>query len=264
MLRTASRVGLLALMGTLGWVAVTLAANVAQNAPPAASPPRMTAELRHKIAVDLRERLETPITVEFDAAPLKDALTHLTERYNIPILVETEAFKEAVQVPDVENNQVKLAKLVGVSVRTVLRQLVAQVQGEYVIRDGLVVVIPAVHKQPDNLFRQPVTGRFQRQSLADSLQELADLSGVSIVLDDTRTADHAKALVTARLDDVPVQTAVKVLADMAGLKAVALENLLYVTTEENAARLQAERDGCPAVPKGEAAKPKPPPAKTGM
>jgi hypothetical protein len=43
------------------------------------------------------------------------------------------------------------------------------------------------------------------------------------------------------LHNVPVDTAVKVLADMADLGFVRLDNLLYVTSREKAARLRAEQ-----------------------
>ena len=57
---------------------------------------------------------------------------------------------------------------------------------------------------------------------------------------DVRQADKAKAAVSAALKNVPVDTAVRVLADMAELKPVRMGNLLYVTSRDNAKRLEEE------------------------
>jgi hypothetical protein len=54
---------------------------------------------------------------------------------------------------------------------------------------------------------------------------------------DSRTEEKAKTRVTATFHSVPVDTAVLILADMADLRAVALDNVLYVTTKENAEQL---------------------------
>ncbi len=71
---------------------------------------------------------------------------------------------------------------------------------------------------------------------AHALDELTD-SSFSIVLD-RRVADKAGVEVSARLANVPLDLAVDVLADTAGLKAVRMKNLLYVTSPENAAKLR--------------------------
>jgi hypothetical protein len=43
--------------------------------------------------------------------------------------------------------------------------------------------------------------------------------------------------VTATLNSVPIETAVLILADMADLRLVVLDNVLFVTTKENAEQL---------------------------
>ena len=58
---------------------------------------------------------------------------------------------------------------------------------------------------------------------------------------DARTEKKVEVEVTARLRNVPAQTAVRLLADMAGLEAVWVNNVLYVTTPENAAKLEKSK-----------------------
>ena len=70
----------------------------------------------------------------------------------------------------------------------------------------------------------------------------------SVVLD-ARAAKDAKLAITADLDNVPLETAVRILADMASLKPVALSNTFYVTSIANARVLEAERTtGSPPHP----------------
>jgi hypothetical protein len=85
--------------------------------------------------------------------------------------------------------------------------------------------------------------------LDEALQDLATRTGFSIVVD-VRTADKKQTQVTANLANVPLDTAVLLLADMADLKPVLLDNVFYVTTPENAAKLRAEQEQRPsrAVP----------------
>jgi hypothetical protein len=54
---------------------------------------------------------------------------------------------------------------------------------------------------------------------------------------DARAREKATTRVTATLNNVPVDTAVLILADMADLRMIVLDNVLYVTTKENAEQL---------------------------
>ena len=56
---------------------------------------------------------------------------------------------------------------------------------------------------------------------------------MNIVLDG-RAGDKGRTPVTARLTDVPLDNAVKVLADMADLTPVVVGRVLYVTSKDNA------------------------------
>jgi hypothetical protein len=67
---------------------------------------------------------------------------------------------------------------------------------------------------------------------------LANATDSTIVLDG-RAADKAKA-VTAALINVPLDTAVEILANMSGLQVVSRDRVLYVTTKDNADAMKKE------------------------
>jgi hypothetical protein len=97
---------------------------------------------------------------------------------------------------------------------------------------------------PDNWLASPpplAYAEFNETPLADALKELSHTCGANIVVDG-RVATEAKTKVTADLVAVPVETAVRVLSDQAGVKLVRLDNVYYVTSKENARALQDEED----------------------
>jgi hypothetical protein len=213
----------------------------------------------------------------FDAAPLKEALEFLKAKHGLMTLMDTEAFKRDLMVQEVENQPVRLPRLAGVRLATVLDKLLAQVQGGYLVRpDHLEVTTrqrvraevwgPGQPPEEDSGRQRPqmqlVQAEFDQRPLEEALQEVAETTGVSVVLDRARVGDLARAPVTASFTNVPLDTAIRLLTDQAGLQSVLLDDVFAVTTEANARALQAEQDK--ADQKGLAKPEGGPPAAGGM
>ncbi len=112
--------------------------------------------------------------------------------------------------------------------------------GRLVIRGGRVEIMPASYTVKEFLLNESVRADFKEQRLDLALEELSDLTGVSIVID-ARAKRKAQTTVTARFNgDVAVQDAVRMLTDMAELKIVYLVTGIYVTTPEHAKGMQKE------------------------
>ena len=123
-----------------------------------------------------------------------------------------------------------------------LRMALAQVEPEaaFLIRDGLVEITTASQASVAGVLQQRVLANFSKVPLADALQDLSYQTGASIVLDG-RVGDKAKTPVTASFrNDVNLEAALRMLADMADLKMVILQSGLYVTTPANAQKLNKE------------------------
>ena len=69
--------------------------------------------------------------------------------------------------------------------------------------------------------------------------ELADTYGFTVVIA-AQVADTAKAIVSARLMNVPFPTAIEVLAQNAGLKVVRRDNTFIISSVEHAANTKAK------------------------
>ncbi len=197
------------------------------------------------------EKLTQFVTLEQGIPPntaFKEALDFLADRYDLTIVVDSNAFT-AIGVEKVDEQPVQLPKMAGVRLRDVFRFLLAQVRGEnhdatYLIRPDYIEITTTLRADPqrwvgaDRRHAPKVDAEFNGEELEDALRALAYSSGINVVLDG-RTVE--KSSVTATLREMPLDAAVRVLADMAGLKMVVMPHALYVTSAENAKLLEVEK-----------------------
>ncbi len=78
--------------------------------------------------------------------------------------------------------------------------------------------------------------------LGNLLKEIADCSGANVVFDSRGGKKLLDAAVTLKADDVPVETAVRLAAEVSGYGVVRMGNVLFVTTTERADKLAATAD----------------------
>jgi hypothetical protein len=187
---------------------------------------------------------------------LEQALDKIGRQYGVRFAVNERAFRfEAV--PDVLKTEIaetplpamKNARLDAV-LKCLRKRVVVNSDATYMVRRELIEItterfrnaeIWGLHGGP---FLPPVSRNFKKVPLDKALEELAELAEFNIVLD-LRTGESGKAPVTARFLNTPLDTAVQFLADMADLRSLQRDNLLYVTSKENATawqnRFQKER-----------------------
>jgi hypothetical protein len=169
--------------------------------------------------------------------PLKEGLEILANTFHVTILIDTEAFKFDLQIAEPENLPIALPKLDNVSCRFVLALMLKQINGGYVIDgdDGIIWVTTLQRTTAELAVLQPISISFDRKPLVEALREIADRYRFTIVLDTKRTGDQGQTLVSADFFDMRLESAVRLLANMAELKVVRVDRALYVTTPEHAA-----------------------------
>jgi type II secretory pathway component HofQ len=133
---------------------------------------------------------------------------------------------------------------------TVLRKLLSRVPttsgATYIVRDNHIEITTGkalreeILGNSDRPLLPLVSARFNGLPLSDALRTLSEQTSFTITLD-PRATEQGKTPLTTRLINVPVDTAVRLLADMAGLRSVQLDNVLYVTTPDNARTLEEEQ-----------------------
>jgi hypothetical protein len=189
---------------------------------------------------------------EDPALKLKEALEKLGKDYGVEFEVNEPAFKAAgledvlntlvAEKPIRKSERLRLDRLL----RTILARVPAQGGATYVLRrDGIeITTVPAARAQiwgsHNGPFLPLVHATFEQKPLAEALREMADQTEYNIVLDN-RAGEKAKAEVSARFVNTPLDTAVNFVADMVDLRKVLLDNVIYVTSRENAAVLESRQ-----------------------
>jgi RNA polymerase sigma factor (sigma-70 family) len=185
--------------------------------------------------------------------PLLDYLTdQMGQRgKELPFFVDVDAFsKEVREVLDgrLPPPNFKLQPLPArMSVRALLQMALNEFDGgagTYLIRQQRVEITSKKAAALPNLLKQTFAASFDGTPLDAALDELSEITGVSVVIDG-RARDKMGTPITARFrNDVPLLEALRLVTESAGLKLVELPagpgptRALFVTTPEHALVLQ--------------------------
>jgi hypothetical protein len=183
---------------------------------------------------------------------LKHSRPNANPPFHLHFRVNEAAFK-AEEVMDVNEFQIVKDKVLPASRNLSLAEYLPDVLEHVPSRSGTTFVLRRDHIEittraalrkeiwggREGRYLPLVSGRFVKKPMADVLQDLARQTNYSVVVD-VRVEEKASKKVTAQFLSTPLDTAVSLLADMAGLEHVIRDNLIYVTTPENAKRIKTE------------------------
>jgi hypothetical protein len=194
---------------------------------------------------------------------LAEALANLTDRYGVSFEINERAFKSEM-LQEVGKTEIatpnpipgrKNARLEGV-LTAVLARLPVQSGATFMVRRDHIEITTAAFQRNEvwgegyeGPFLPLVHTRFVNKPLAEALDELAEQAQFNIVLS-PKAADKVKTLINARMNNVPLDTAVSLLARMSDLRSVQRDNVLLVTTPEQAAEIEKQYNAEAAPPEG--------------
>jgi hypothetical protein len=231
LLRNRSR-ALVALL-LLAWLAIpALAAPLGEPRPKNDSP-----------AERVRKALDQVTDVKIENQTLDAAINQLHDTHKINFVLDRTAVA-TMGIDPMNGNPVSL-DLTNVKLRTALRSLLAPLHLTYAII-GDTVVITTEEAAVSRQLRQRVSIDLDRTALAPALKQLARETATNLLVD-PRVGKEAETPITLQIDDVPLETAVRLMAEMAGLKPARLGNVLLVTSKANAAELRAEPELVPPL-----------------
>jgi hypothetical protein len=183
---------------------------------------------------------------------LIEATDQLGKIYNLTFDFNEKAFKDEM-LPDVPNTEIIGSSILSpmkAELRSVLKKILTRVPARsgatYLIRKDSVEITTQAAVRADLGMKEdeellPLVWKyFCEDPLAEALDTLSENSGYNVVLDPRVRGKTRDTVVTARLINVPVDTAVRIVADMAGLAVVRRDNIFYLTTPENARRMREE------------------------
>jgi hypothetical protein len=221
-------------------------ANDAKKDPNAPKQPCSAKELRHVLA-EPTDKLKTGID---RGTPMRDALDFIFRNHFVrpgePVKyrLDSKAFADAGE-PNIDEKPAELPPMPQVPLAVILDEMLSRINpneaiGTYRIVNGYVEITTRNRVQSGVLLGMPIVIEFDKCPLEEALQEIMDKNGVTVVLDGS-VGERAKTSITAVFQQVPLDTVVRLVADMADLRVVPVENMLYVTTKEKAETLRKEK-----------------------
>ncbi|MBI1830870.1 MAG: hypothetical protein HYR84_05390 [Planctomycetes bacterium] len=163
-----------------------------------------------------------------------------TRGKELAIFVDVKAFQEESSLA-LFRGELPPPKLLGLPRRMrvgdLLQLIVAQLEEEstLLIRKNRVEITSKKAASRENLLKQTFVASFEQHPLEFVLDDLADITGLSVIVDG-RCKEKIRTPVTARFrNDVPLRDALRMVTESAELKLVILPGGLFVTTPTLAA-----------------------------
>lgn len=207
----------------------------------AAPAPAADRERSEGAADKIRKDLNRSLNLDVDQQPLALAIGQLHESTKINFVLDR--FSLAQSGIDPDQLAVSL-KLKDVKVRSALRSLLTPYNLNFAIL-GDTVLISTDEVAMLRQVRQRVSLDLEKIELTKALKQLARETGTNLIVD-ARSAKEAQTPVTLQMEDVPLETAVRLMAEMVNLKPVRVGNTLFVTSKAHANELRNDPDWQPA------------------
>jgi hypothetical protein len=254
------RVTLLLLFGSLGLVGWLLSA-----APPASSrapaPPGKPNTLRLP-RIRPGEELAAKLSKDVDWAGIDDpkttlieALDQLAKVHRLTFDINEKAFKED-KVDDVAKVEIAnpnslpgVKSSLGMVLKRILARVPAKSGATWMIRRDVIEITTGAAMRAEimgNDYTGPILPLVcmtaDKKPLDEVVAYLADQGERNVAID-PRVGEKAQAPITAYLVNEPLDSALFLVADMAGLSFVRIDNTFYITTTDRAVSMKADWKG---------------------
>jgi hypothetical protein len=90
----------------------------------------------------IEKKLAQEISIGIEPGPIKEALGYISDRYNIPYMVDKKAFGEKLKTFDAQ--KVQLKAVTNISIREALQKLLSQAHATFRITDTGIEIIPVM------------------------------------------------------------------------------------------------------------------------
>jgi hypothetical protein len=192
----------------------------------------------------VRKALDQKIDLDV-AGSVVTAVEQFKEKAKVNVVVDVNFL--AQNGIDVNNAQVTV-KQEGVKARSALHAILGQHHLGYAVLGDTVIVTTedmAMHR----VFKQKVSLDLEKVEFEKALKDLSKETAVQVLVD-KKIAKEAATQVSLQLDDVPLETAIRLLCEQASVKPVRMGNVLYITSPANAKELRTEPDLAPPAGPG--------------
>jgi type II secretory pathway component GspD/PulD (secretin) len=188
----------------------------------------------------IRAGLDKSVTFDFVGQSLTDVLNHFRDKTGVPVNIDHTALLMMGMNVDVglPNPQVEL-KAKDEKASAVLRRLLNGYRMTYIIfEDSLLVTSEEMATLRQ--MRQRVSVNVDDVPLKKAVTDLAKNHGVNLVIDRTLAKDVVDGAVSLQVENTGIETALRLLAEQGGAKAVRMGNVMYITTAAKAKTIREE------------------------
>lgn len=208
------------------------------SAGPLAAAPAPSASVKSESpAAAARRALDDVGDYHYQARSLNDVLAEVKDRSRVNVTLDPNVMNYGLDpnLPSV-NVDLKRAKL-----RDALKAILAPHNLRVgIIRDGLYIS----HDDGVTAYqlRQSVSVDCDGTLFEKAVAALIADTGANVVVD-PRLKEKAAVPIVLKLDEVPLETAIRLLSEMADLRAVRMSNVIFITSKDRAESLRKDADG---------------------
>lgn len=207
--------------------------------------PRVPTEPKLNPTDALHNALNANHSMDYKELNLDEIVTDISTKLKIPITVDRVNLQREGR--PVDSIAVEFA-IKDVTFRTALRQLLGSLQLSYVIVDGNLIITTETAALTRQM-KQQIDFDFNEIPLQTAINHLSKRYGVTVVFDPQLVKDKSNQTpVTAKLDDVSFEAAIRILCAMVELKPARIGNVILITTEAKAAKVKGSDRLVPEVP----------------
>src|SRR6185437_4169267 len=218
--------------------------------PPTKAPPKPQVKSRESMPARLTRHVDFT-GYDDPKMSLDEALENLTKKYDVPFLLNEKAFKYE-NIAEVGKTEIAsptpIPAMKNARLDTILRKILGRIPAPsgavFLVRRDAIEITTGTFLQGEVWFDDPegphlpiVQVVVEKQPFDELLKSLAEQGQHNILLD-TRAGEKARTPITAELYNVPLDTAVRLLASMVDLQPVRADNVLFVTSPQTAEAME--------------------------
>jgi type II secretory pathway component GspD/PulD (secretin) len=186
----------------------------------------------------LRHDLDQNVTLKIQEQPLGLAVNQIREQTKLNLVLDRFTLQQAGIDPDMVPVTVDLKD---VKLRSALRTIFGPYNLSFAII-GDTVLVSTDEVTISRQMRQRVTVDVDGIDLTAAIKQLSRETATNLVID-PRVAKEAQGKVTLQVEDVPLETAVRLMTEMVGLKPVKVGNTLFICSKVTARDLRDDEPG---------------------
>jgi hypothetical protein len=184
-----------------------------------------------------RKALDEVGDMNYQSRSLTDIINDVKQKTKVPVVLDNQVFQFGLD----PNQPVVTVNLKQVKLRDGLKAALAP----YNLKFGLTaegVYISTEEGVITRQLRQRVSVDCDGTTFATAMKQLALDTGANVVVD-PRLGKLADKPITLKLEDVPLETAIRLLSEVADLRAVRSSNVLFVTSHDKVKERGLTDDG---------------------